>query len=91
MNNRFAEQFPEIYQAEKKAEEIALQAEQERKVITARLNEAKQSGASKEVLDEITNLAIAQKEKSELEVIKLLKKLKLLSLKHKLLKLELTR
>ena len=43
---QFAEQFPEIYQAEKRAEEIALQAEQERKIITARLNEAKQSGAS---------------------------------------------
>ena len=42
---QFAEQFPEIYQAEKKAEEIAIQAEQERKIISTRLNEAKESGA----------------------------------------------
>ena len=63
---QFAKQFPEIYQAEKRAEEIALQAEQERKIITARLNEAKQSGASDEILKEITNLAIAQKEKAQL-------------------------
>ena len=84
---RFAEQFPEIYQAEKKAEEIALQAEQERKVITARLNEAKQSGASKEVLDEITNLAIAQKEKSELEVIKAIEEVKIAQIKTRVIEI----
>ena len=33
---QFAEQFPEIYQAEKRAEEIALQAEQERKIINCK-------------------------------------------------------
>ena len=48
MNSNLLNNFPEIYQAEKRAEEIALQAEQERKIITARLNDAKQSGASDE-------------------------------------------
>jgi len=84
---QFAEQFPEIYQAEKKAEEIALQAEQERKIITARLNEAKESGASDEVLNEITNLAIAQKEKSQLEVAQALEEIKVAQIKTQVIEI----
>ena len=84
---RFAEQFPEIYQAEKKAEEIALQAEQERKIITARLNDAKQSGASDEILKEITNLAIAQKEKAQLEVTQALEEVKIAQIKTQVIEI----
>ena len=84
---QFAEQFPEIYQAEKKAEEIALQAEQERKIITARLNDAKQSGASDEILKEITNLAIAQKEKAQLEVTQALEEVKIAQIKTQVIEI----
>ena len=84
---RFAEQFPEIYQAEKRAEEIALQAEQERKIITARLNDAKQSGASDEILKEITNLAIAQKEKAQLEVTQALEEVKIAQIKTQVIEI----
>ena len=84
---QFAEQFPEIYQAEKRAEEIALQAEQERKIITARLNEAKQSGASDEILKEITNLAIAQKEKAQLEVTQALEEVKIAQIKTQVIEI----
>ena len=84
---QFAEQFPEIFKAEKKAEEIALQAEQERKIISARLNEAKQSGASDEILAEITNLAIAQKEKSQLEVTQALEEVKIAQVKTRVIEI----
>ena len=84
---QFAEQFPEIYQAEKRAEEIALQAEQERKIITARLNDAKQSGASDEILKEITNLAIAQKEKAQLEVTQALEEVKIAQIKTQVIEI----
>ena len=84
---QFAKQFPEIYQAEKKAEEIALQAEQERKIFTARLNEAKKSGASDEVLNEITNLAIEQKEKSQLEVAQALEEVKVAQIKTRVIEI----
>ena len=84
---QFAEQFPEIYQAEKKAEEIAIQAEQERKIIATRLNEAKESGASDEVLKEITNLAIAQKEKSQLEVAQALEEIKVAQIKTQVIEI----
>ena len=84
---QFAEQFPEIYQAEKKAEEIALQAEQERKIITARLNDAKQSGASDEILKEITNLAIAQKEKAQSDVTQALEEVKIAQIKTQVIEI----
>ena len=84
---QFAEQFPEIYQAEKKAEEIALQAEQERKIINVRLNEAKQSGASDEILKEITNLAIAQKEKALSDVTQALEEVKIAQIKTQVIEI----
>jgi len=50
---RFSEQFPELYQAEKKAEELAKKADQEAVGLFSRVEEAIQAGASEEEINQL--------------------------------------
>ena len=50
---RFSEQFPELYQAEKKAEELAKKADQEAVELFSRVEEAIQAGASEEEINQL--------------------------------------
>lgn len=52
---QFAEQFPELYQAEKRVEELALQADQEATLLYSRVDEAIQAGASEEEINQLYN------------------------------------
>ena len=52
---QFAEQFPEIYQAEKRAEDLAQKADEQANLLYARADEAIRSGASEEEINQIYN------------------------------------
>ena len=52
---QFAEQFPEIYQAEKRAEELAQKADEQASLLYARADQAIQLGASQEEINQIYN------------------------------------
>lgn len=52
---QFAEQFPELYQAEKRVEKLALQADQEATLLYSKVDEAIQAGASEEEINQLYN------------------------------------
>ena len=52
---QFAEQFPELYQAEKRVEELALQADQEATLLYSKVDEAIQAGASEDEINQLYN------------------------------------
>ena len=87
MSNRFAEQFPEIYQAEKKAEELAQKAEQEANLFMQELNEAIQAGASKEEINEIYNEIDKNWMNLNLEVIKAIEEVAVAQIKTQVIEI----
>ena len=50
---QFAEQFPDLYQAEKRAEELAQRADQEASLLFSRVDQAIQAGASEEEINKL--------------------------------------
>ena len=83
----FSQQFPDLFQLEKKAEELALEVEQERKVFSARIDEAKQSGASKEELAQLANLADQELKKNTEELALTLSEVKVASARRDVIEL----
>ena len=84
---QFAEQFPEIYQAEKKAEELGQLAESERKFITTQLNEAKDRGATPEELSQIASKASEKLEKINIEVAQAKEEIKIAQIKTEVIEI----
>ncbi|WP_440909310.1 FecR domain-containing protein [Candidatus Pelagibacter sp.] len=83
----YSQQFPEIFAAEKKAEELGQLAEQERKIITIQLNEAKDRGATPEELTQIASKASKELEKINVEVTQVKKEIKIAQIKTEVIEI----
>ena len=83
----YSQQFPEIFAAEKKAEELGEIAEQERKLITTQLNQAKERGASSEELAQIASKASEELEKINVEVAQVKEEIKIAQIKTEVIEI----
>ena len=83
----YSQQFPEIFAAEKKAEELGELAEQERKIITTQLNEAKDRGATPEELTQIASKAGEELEKINVEVAQVKEEIKIAQIKTEVIEI----
>ena len=83
----YSQQFPEIFAAEKKAEELGQLAEQERKIITTQLNEAKDRGATPEELTQIASKASEELEKINVEVTQVKEEIKIAQIKTEVIEI----
>ena len=84
---QFSEQFPDIFAAEKKAEELGEVAELERKTFSRQIDEAKQAGASDEELAQIASKASEQFEKINAEVIEAKEEIKIAQFKTEVIEI----
>ena len=83
----YSQQFPEIFAAEKKAEELGELAEQERKSITNQLNQAKDRGATSEELAQIASKAGEELEKINIEVAQVKEEIKIAQIKTEVIEI----
>ena len=83
----YSQQFPEIFAAEKRAEELGELAEQERKIIVTQLNQAKDRGATPEELSQITTRASEKLDKRNVEVAKVKDEIKSAQIKTEVIEI----
>ena len=84
---KYSEQFPEIFAAEKRAEELGELAEQERKIIVTQLNQAKDRGASSEELAQIASKASEELQKINTEVAQAKNEIKIAQFKTEVIEI----
>ena len=83
----YSQQFPEIFAAEKKVEELGELAEQERKIIKAQLNQAKDRGATPEELTRIASKASEKLDKINVESALVKEEIKIAQIKTEVIEI----
>ena len=84
---KFAAQFPDLYQAEKRAEELAQRADQEASLLFSRVDQAIQAGASEEEINKLYSEVDKQLDEIYSEVDKAYEEIALAEVKTEVIEL----